>query len=1192
MKENLAVYTFGGLRLMMAGEDFTSVRSRKLEALFIYLAVTQEIQPREVLADLLWDERSQKQALANLRTLLTWLRRYFNSYVTITRTAVGLVAGSDLWLDTAELHSTITSVVGPGKPITQETAPKIEEALQLYRGDFLASFFIPEASRFEHWLIEQQATWRSLVLVTLRLLGDFHQGSGMFLKGISLAKRSLQIDPFDEAAYRRLMSLYAANDQRSEALVAFEDCKRILQDELEVEPSQETLDLYMGLKDGTIVSRNHTFIRSGRPRNNLPRQFTELVGRKDDIIQVAALLDKFPIVTVTGPGGIGKTRLAVEAARSRLSEFQDGVWIVDLAPLDDPEQVIPTTARTLGMYVDSGPQTEEAIIDYCRQQRLLLVLDNCEHLALACAHLARIVLAACSQLKILATSREILGVTGESIYPLQPLMIPDLTQVPDIDALSLCDSIQLFTARASAVRPDFNIHINNALDIAQVCVQLDGIPLALELAAAWVRLLPVAQISQRLVQDLDFLRGSDRTTLPKHQTMRACLDWSYKLLSPSGQSLLEMLSVFAGSWTLEAAEAVCATHIDPKTPVLALMDQLVAKSFLLVIHDPEYETRYRLLEPVRQYVLEKLHNSGKTELVKDLHLAYYQGLAEQAKLHLRAHRQLEWLRRLERELPNLRQALDWACREDGPMERLESGLRLMASLHFFWQSRNRQLEASRWLTSLLGLEAARRGKRKLAESMCMARADALLSMLNMIRVFWVYVEGIGGNGNRYLDECLDLYLQMGERGKRGFLEAKFNEVNFHFISPEQFIESTMEIYAEAKAIGDTYLMADCLMQAGEQLSRSWKFDLAEMNFRESLDMILTLGDRGQVPGLHACLAIVKYEQGDLEKARNHIFKARQMLSEVEDDILQSARFVFHELGRLTWRMGDYPQAEQDFRARNEAVGRNGPTPVSYQFELLSLALSQGDYQKARTELKQILDPGHHKNHTDAFWIDIYRSAMAWETGMYSQAIRYSSNILQAPHAPHMLKILARVELSFSTYAIHDWISMAEYLSSGLRLQLQSPGNLRCQTDTFMIVRQVALLANSQDRFETAARLLAAGDQSFRLNNMSFSFRTRRILQKAYRDIRKILDARTLTCVWEEGVVMNLDQALDYASRWSRSSRSRCREFLTILCENFLLVKQYHRAYFVRSAAAARKSRAASLTPYTFLAQLGVPRLAR
>ena len=664
---------------------------------------------------------------------------------------------------------------------------------------------------------------------------------------------------------------------------------------------------------GTGVSVTTT-VQKEEPAHNLPRQLTSFIGREAEIQQVVMLLEQAPQVTVIGHGGIGKTRLAIQVSRAVLDRFQDGVWLVDLAPLADPEKVPQTAARAVGIPVDTGSQALEALLDYIRPRQMLLVLDNCEHLIDACAQLAEAVLTECPQVKILATSRETLGTTGESVLLLAVSVVPNPDDMPVFDQITQFEAIELFASRASAVQSQFALTAHNAIDVAQVCAQLDGIPLAIELAAAWVRTLPVDQINRRLTENIDFLRGSSRTALPRHQTLRACLDWSYDLLSPGEQDLLGALSVFAGGWTLEAAEAVCAGSCGSQFEVLETLDQLGAKSLVIVEHHPEVETRYRLLEPVRQYASEKLHDSGDTESVRDRHLAYFQVLAEQAKPHLRAHQQIEWLRRLERELGNIRVALDWSYSEDEAMERVENGLRIAADLHWFWQGRNRHLEGFQHLSCLLDLEQQRRGDQQLSQSMCVARAWALTTMVWLTDHFYDAIDLQSYDFPGMLNESLALFSQLGETGKLGLITTKFAKTFFFNEKPDDEFVQAERYFGEFETLGDKLHMAICMMVMGHNSYSMDNDDLAEKYYQKAIILCEEIGDRDMTPFLWTRMGHAAYKRGEPEKARAYAMEATNILKDVEDDLLAAVTYSYSHLGSLNWRMGDYPQAEKYYQS--------------------------------------------------------------------------------------------------------------------------------------------------------------------------------------------------------------------------------------------------------------------------------------
>src|SRR5687768_8258649 len=352
-------------------------------------------------------------------------------------------------------------------------------------------------------------------------------------------------------------------------------------------------------------------------RNNLPVQLTSFIGRENEIAEIKQELKDHHLITLTGPGGTGKTRLSLQVAADLLDQFYHGVWFIELAPLTDPDLIPQTILSAIGITEQSGKPLD-ALREYLRRKKSLIVLDNCEHLLEASANVAHAILSAAPDLKVLASSREALGVPGEMSYPVPSLSLPDIKQLPVIEELSQYEAVRLFLDRASLVARRFSVDASNALSIAQICYRLDGIPLAIELAAARVQMLSVEQISAGLDDRFHLLTGGARTLLPRQQTLRALIDWSYDLLSEHERLFLCRLSVFAGGWTLEAAEEVCSgLEGDTVQPyhVLDLLSQLINKSLVLVVeHSQSGETRYRMLETIRQYARDRLLETGGSEI--------------------------------------------------------------------------------------------------------------------------------------------------------------------------------------------------------------------------------------------------------------------------------------------------------------------------------------------------------------------------------------------------------------------------------------------------------------------------------------------------------------------------------------------------------------------------------------------------
>jgi predicted ATPase/DNA-binding CsgD family transcriptional regulator len=441
----------------------------------------------------------------------------------------------------------------------------------------------------------------------------------------------------------------------------------------------------------------------------LALELSSFVGREREIAQLEKLLAQgAQLLTLTGPGGTGKTRLALEAAAEVVGRFEDGVWWVELAPISDPDLVPQAVARVLNVHESPGRPLADAIADDLGELEILLVLDNCEHLVEACARLADVLLHACPELGILATSRELLGIAGERNFPVPPLSVPGPERLPAFGSLVEYEAIGLFVERVRAVVAGFELTEHNAPAVVRLCRRLDGMPLAIELAAARVKVLSVEQISSRLEDSFNLLTGGSRTAMARQRTLRAAIDWSHDLLSEEEKVLFRRLSVFSGGFTLEGAESVCAGEDIEPEEVLGVLTELVAKS-LVMVSEREAVARYRLLETVGQYATEKLEESGEAEQVRERHARYYLALAEEAEKELREQR--VWLGRLEAEHANFRAALGWALAaedaEGSAGERAQLGSRLAAALAQgkFWNAYGPS-EGLRWLERGLTSSAA------------------------------------------------------------------------------------------------------------------------------------------------------------------------------------------------------------------------------------------------------------------------------------------------------------------------------------------------------------------------------------------------------------------------------------------------------------------------------------------------------
>jgi len=614
------------------------------------------------------------------------------------------------------------------------------------------------------------------------------------------------------------------------------------------------------------------------------------------------------LLTLIGPGGTGKTRLSLQLAGDLLTRFPDGAWLIELAPLTEPEQVVPAATSALHLPSIPGVPPLDMLTNYLRAKRLLLILDNCEHLVEACARLADHLLRACPQLVILASSREALGIGGESVYRLAPLSLPGAETV---DAAALCrfESVELFYERAALVRPDFTLTDHNAPAIAQIARRLDGIPLALELAAARVRLLSPEQIAARLDDRFRLLTGGSRTALPRQQTLRALIDWSYDLLNEQERGLLRQLSVFAGGWTLEAAEAIC-----PDLPVLDTLSLLADKSLVAVDDDPGGEPRYRLLETVRQYARDRLFESGEAEAARDRHLAYYLGWNEANDHHMNMSGLREWAIRMRLEHDNCLAALDWAMERDP-----DQALRLVGNLADFWGRREYMAQGRYKLKAALDRVAAlpplegEGARQRLA-----AQARAWLGVANSYLQF-----GEQAQARAAMAESVRLYRAwaqppaegqpslLDQHPRLGLALAQQAFIAFNTGDPDLAYQSVTEAIAHNRATGDVHSLAYALgIQSDYLLTQRGDVAAARAAIEEAIRLIgptLSFGaamSRGNL----ARLASV---QGDFDAARQHLQEALRIVEQVDDPF--ATNIVRSELAHLERRTGQLETASQLYR---------------------------------------------------------------------------------------------------------------------------------------------------------------------------------------------------------------------------------------------------------------------------------------
>ena len=655
---------------------------------------------REGAMDLLWPDLRKGAASNNLRRTLHAARRILSPaggfrYLASEDESLVLCPEGRLWVDVEAFAKSAATAKRTREPAAYWVA------LELYAGNLLPG------DRYEAWAEEQREALRRTYLSLLLELGALYEERGELGPAIETLRKVVADEPTNEVAHMGLMRLHVLSCQPGEAISQYERLREALSGQLGMEPSAAIQRLRDEIVAGKCPSPLTSPVGLSQEealtggKHNLPSPRTTFVGREHELTKVKRELAITRLLTLTGAGGSGKTRLALEVARELAGAYPDGTWLIELAPLSEGELVPQVMATTLKVREQPSRSLTDTLTEALREKETLLVVDNCEHLMDSVTLLLGTLLDSCPRLRVLATSREALNVTGESVWRVSSLSMPDTNRLAATGELTSYDAVRLFLDRARLRLPGFGLTPVNAGAIAEICCKLEGIPLAIELTTARMATLSVRQISEKLQDPLGLLSIGERTAVPRQQTLRGTLNWSYELLSESEQVLFGVLSVFAGGWTLEAAEAVCPGEILEEGEVLDLLGGLVDKSMVVTEEGADERARYRMLEPVRQYAREKLEESRETNAVRRRHADFFLTLAEEAEPRLRGSEQEEWLGQLEIEHDNLRSALSWTS-ERGETE---LALRLAGALGEFWHIRGYLSEGRRWLQAALERES-------------------------------------------------------------------------------------------------------------------------------------------------------------------------------------------------------------------------------------------------------------------------------------------------------------------------------------------------------------------------------------------------------------------------------------------------------------------------------------------------------
>jgi predicted ATPase/DNA-binding SARP family transcriptional activator len=1038
-KPTLQIFLLGSFQVVYHDQPIAAAawKRRKAKTLLKLLAMrpTYQLHYEEVI-DLLWPTLNAADGRNNLDRTIYYLRRTLAAYgPPQADTLIGLHGGivrlhppERIWIDMHVFQRHISPASVDANPIA-----RLEAALEVYRGPLL------EEDRNEEWVIHLRDTLTRLHHEARQRLATEYYRHGQMANHIALLRQLIAVDPIDEQSQRALIAAYAGTGRRKEAIQHYQEYCELLANELNLEPEPETSALYQRVLAGQFPGAAAQPLAPPAPQSAPPRPLplprTSFIGRDAEINAICDRIrqPEVALLTILGPPGVGKTRLALQCMPRLQADFPDGMYWVSLASIDQADHVIPTVLQVIGAE-QASPGGQSGQIPQINRRRILLMLDNFEHLARAAAAIADL-LRANPLLKILVTSRTLLQVSGEHVVALAPFPLTAIAKL-GLEAARTHPAVQLFVARAQLVLPDFQLNPGNLAAVLAICVRLDGLPLAIELAAVHIRSLTPELLLARLEHRLQFLTLGARDLPDRQQALRTAIDWSYDLLEPAEQALFARLGVFAGGFSLKAIEAICTLDGQPIQIVHAL-EALVDKSLLQ--RDPQIlgESRFFMLETIREYAIERLQALAERSVIGQAHAMYYLAFAATAEQGYQEGAQSLWLRRIEQNHDNLRAAIRWTL-----LHQPDLAVRLCQTLATFWQIRGYWREGYTWLvqalvqgsqsTTLLRaktlLAAGRLGAivqdyqqatRFFAESL--ACATALADALGMAdarvgqATLWINRHLHAEESVSTLEECLALYRQLNMKQQIAEISILLMRLARHEGYPEQATSLAQQGLALARESGDRRLIAEILHNLAHIMVAQGNLPQAMRLFTESLHLERELGNPAGIAQALAALGLTLLHHADHAQASKYFEESLALRQSINDrwaialsydDLARAALLT----GKLRVAADRFKQSIQILYPMNESV------TISYRLDGLAWvsALSDrsthaarlaGAADQLRAAAKKIVPP-IYQPHYQAMLARIHSQlseaefGAAWNAG---QAMAFEQLVGYALEYPAMLE---------------------------------------------------------------------------------------------------------------------------------------------------------------------------------------------